>query len=224
MPAPLKYDDIGKMEIHLRWIVIFRIFWMLSIPLLISLFIESYILKAIFLLLTLVIFWKLVSIWGHSVIATLVAIVPFYIFLEWAEAPDWIAYAGGFLAVFQLLFIKNRIYEVKKLRDDTIVNESGKHSETINGFRGATELDSNYALAYYKRARAKYDFGDYVGAIEDFNSFIELDPNYTVAYYCRGLAKHQLGYLNAAMNDYKKAARLGSVDAQKWLRENGYRW
>jgi tetratricopeptide (TPR) repeat protein len=57
------------------------------------------------------------------------------------------------------------------------------------------------AEEYFDRGKAKYDLGDYRGAIQDYNKVMELNPNYAFAYLNRGVAKYALG-------DYKGAIQV----------------
>ena len=61
---------------------------------------------------------------------------------------------------------------------------------------------------YFDKGVAKYEQGDYRGAIQDYNKAIELDPNDHMTYGVRVLAKSKLGDYRGAIEDYNKAIEL----------------
>lgn len=81
------------------------------------------------------------------------------------------------------------------------------------------ELNPNSADAYKNRGYAKFDLGDYIGAIQDNNKAIELDPSDALAYYNRGNAKLLLGYRKDGCLDLSKAGELGQMEAYDSIRE-----
>ncbi|MBD2200312.1 tetratricopeptide repeat protein [Calothrix anomala FACHB-343] len=82
-------------------------------------------------------------------------------------------------------------------------------------FTQAIKINSNDALAYYNRAQARADLGDYEGTIADYTQAIKINPNYVDAYYSRGNAHFDLGDYHNAMKDYTQVIKLNShyVDA-----------
>ena len=70
-----------------------------------------------------------------------------------------------------------------------------------------SELNPNDA-AYNNLGVAKYDLGDYRGAIKDYTKAIDLNPDYATAYNNRGVAKSSLGDKEGAIKDYDKAIDL----------------
>ena len=53
----------------------------------------------------------------------------------------------------------------------------------------AIEIDSNYAVAYYKRGNQNADLGNNKAAIADYDKAIEINPDYVFAYSNRGNCK-----------------------------------
>ena len=119
----LEIEDLGTMEIHLEWIVVFRILLMLLVPLFAALLFGSIIIKVILWGITALIFFTSVKAWGHSVIAIIFALVPLYVYFEWEKAPGWLAYAVGVLVVFEIFFLNNRIKEIRALNRQVYENE-----------------------------------------------------------------------------------------------------
>lgn len=121
----LDREDLGAMERRLEWRVIFRIFWMPFIPLFAALLLSSTILKVILWGISAVVFFVLVKLWGHSVIAMMLALVPVYVYFEWDKAPGWLAYIVGVLVVFEILFINRRIKEIHTMNRELYDNQEG---------------------------------------------------------------------------------------------------
>ena len=89
---------------------------------------------------------------------------------------------------------------------------SGDHSNAINAFTKAIELEPKYTGAYITRGIAYGELGNYRQAIENFKKAIELNPELTEAYYNRGLAYGSLGNHRQAIEDYSKAIELNPKD------------
>ena len=64
------------------------------------------------------------------------------------------------------------------------------------------------AETYFLWGNAKYDLGNYAGAILDYTMAIQLEPDFAEAYNNRGNAKDELGQHFAAITDYDIAIRL----------------
>ena len=73
------------------------------------------------------------------------------------------------------------------------------------------------ADTYVLWGNAKYDLGDYAGAIADYTMAIRLKPDYAMAYNNRGLAKADMGQHFAAITDYDTAIRLKPDDAKAYV-------
>lgn len=68
-------------------------------------------------------------------------------------------------------------------------------------------LDSEDALAYFKRAITRYDLGDRQGAVEDYSEVLRIDPDDDVAYNNRALALYDLGDRQGAIDDFGLAVQ-----------------
>ena len=73
------------------------------------------------------------------------------------------------------------------------------------------------AVGYYNRGVAKNMAGDFSGAISDFSAALNLDGKMAAAFFHRGIAKGRTGDAFGRIEDLRAAARLGEVNAEKWL-------
>ena len=73
------------------------------------------------------------------------------------------------------------------------------------------------AETYFLWGNAKYDLGDYVGAIANYTKVIRLQPDALDAYINRGSAKAELGQHFAAITDYDSAIRLKPDYAEAYI-------
>lgn len=80
------------------------------------------------------------------------------------------------------------------------------------------------AVGYYNRGIAKNMSGDFSGAIPDFGQAILLDKKMAAAYFHRGIAKGRTGDTFGRIEDFREAARLGSVEAEEWLKKHYPSW
>ncbi|BAY24294.1 TPR repeat-containing protein [Calothrix sp. NIES-2100] len=82
-------------------------------------------------------------------------------------------------------------------------------------FTQAIKINPHDAVAYYNRAKARADLGDYEGTIADYTQAIKINPRYADAYYSRGNAHFDLGDYHSAMKDFTQVIKMNSnyVDA-----------
>ncbi|MEE3716964.1 tetratricopeptide repeat protein [Tumidithrix elongata RA019] len=78
-----------------------------------------------------------------------------------------------------------------------------------------------FAKDYIVQGYAKYELGDYQGAIADFTEVVRLAPNDSNAYYCRGNSKVKLGDYQGAIADFTEVIRLDPNDANAYF-SRGY--
>lgn len=78
--------------------------------------------------------------------------------------------------------------------------------------------------ASYNEGLAKYERGDYPGAIADFTTALEHPPHFAAAYRGRGFARYHEQDAPGAIADFQDAARLEDSEAKEWLAKNGYQW
>ena len=72
---------------------------------------------------------------------------------------------------------------------------------------------------YFDKGVAKYDQGDYKGALQDYNKAIELDPKLADAYGARGIVKIALGQKDSGCLDLSKAGELGAVQVYDFIKQ-----
>jgi tetratricopeptide (TPR) repeat protein len=86
--------------------------------------------------------------------------------------------------------------------------ELGKPERAIMYFNKSYELNKGQGLMLNARGLAKYNTGDYTGAVNDYDMAIRLEPTFSLAFNNRGNAKQSLGRYNDALQDYDQAVRL----------------
>jgi lipoprotein NlpI len=80
------------------------------------------------------------------------------------------------------------------------------------------------AFAFYKRANAYYEKGEYDRAIEDYDQAIRLNPKHPDAFSNRGVAYARKGDYDRAIENYNEAIRLNPKHAGAlYGRGNAYR-
>jgi len=87
-------------------------------------------------------------------------------------------------------------------------------NEKIKFLTEVIKLNPTKLDAYFHRANAKNDLGDYHGAIVDYSKIIVIEPD-ADTYYNRGNSRYSLKDFEGAKEDYEKAFKLDSyfVDA-----------
>jgi tetratricopeptide (TPR) repeat protein len=108
-----------------------------------------------------------------------------------------------------------------------ILNRQGRYAAAIEDFTRTLELDPNYATppeqspnyawAYYDRGFAYLRQKQYRSAIADFTKAAAIAPTFPPVYYWRATAYVGIGKKEKAREDMRRAARLGSPAARKWL-------
>ncbi len=100
----------------------------------------------------------------------------------------------------------------------------GINDKGIADLDKAIQLKTNFAEAYLHRGTCYINQKKHSLAIKDLNRAISLNPRYGEAYFMRGLAYGLLENRSQADDDISIAARLGNLDAQEFLKENGSDW
>lgn len=84
----------------------------------------------------------------------------------------------------------------------------GKHSKAIENFTILSRLDSTNYEAYFFRGIAKYNLGDFNGALLDFDRTLHFNTLYTPAYHYRGITLSRIGNYELALRDIQSAIDL----------------
>ena len=83
-----------------------------------------------------------------------------------------------------------------------LAKEKVNIAEAYRDFKKASEIDSNYALAWHNMGAVQLPRKQYDTAIQYLNRAISLNPNYINSYGARGEAKFNLGDYQGAIEDY----------------------
>ncbi len=94
--------------------------------------------------------------------------------------------------------------------------DNKNYDSAIVYFTKAIENDSNNAMLYVERGKAKSKLSNHREAMTDFNSAIELDTALAVAYFKRGNCKSDLKDTRGAIKDYKQAIKFNPSYAKAY--------
>lgn len=97
------------------------------------------------------------------------------------------------------------------------------YEEAERLFSKSIELNPDfYVVSYWNRADARGKIEDYKGAVSDWETVIKKDPdneNIATAYFWLGMGYHMTNKKTQGCKTLKKAAKLGSSDAEETLKE-----
>lgn len=97
---------------------------------------------------------------------------------------------------------------------------SGNYWLAIKDYDNAINLNHRYVKAYNNRGVAYFFVGNYQASIKDYNKVVELVPEDAEVLYSLGLAYSRWGRHEQAYIYYKKAAAMGSKQAQDYISNN----
>ncbi|OHB69399.1 MAG: hypothetical protein A2W23_01505 [Planctomycetes bacterium RBG_16_43_13] len=123
---------------------------------------------------------------------------------SWSPEVDRWGFEGGRVYATAINTLTLEIYYGHNLLSGEVVTAG----EYLADYDKVIQLNPNDVEAYCNRAIARYEFGDYAGALVDFSKAIQLNPNYAEAYCKRGNANRELGRYKDAITDYSKAIQL----------------
>ncbi|MDJ0733016.1 MAG: tetratricopeptide repeat protein [Nostocaceae cyanobacterium] len=86
------------------------------------------------------------------------------------------------------------------------------------------EINANDAVGYKNRGNARYDLGDYQGAIVDYTQVININPDDADAYYNRGNARYDLEDYQGAIVDYTQVININPDDADAYYNRGNARY
>lgn len=184
--------------------------------------------------------WKKHSILYIFGIASVVSVVPFYIFSRYRlpVVPVLILFSGNalyhlikhikarnyrfityFFAAFTMILAFSNITVVGTDTSTMHMNigiayaEKGQLDEAIANISEAIKLNPNNSNAYKNRGVAYMRKEDFDKAMADFNKAIELNPQNEAAFYSRGLVHMRTGFIDRAIADCNKTIELNPKHA-----------
>lgn len=108
-----------------------------------------------------------------------------------------------------------RAYAIVKQGDER--KAFGNVKGAVAAYDAAIRLKPDFALAYARRADAKYYLRDYTGMLKDFDVSIRLGLDYAPAYVNRGVAKRSLRDYRGAIKDCDTAIRLDPENVEAYF-------
>jgi len=101
-----------------------------------------------------------------------------------------------------------------------LLTEENKHTEALNHFNTAIELQPGFGEAFNNRGVVFIKLQKYSEATRDFSSAITAKSNYAEAYFNRGVAEYNLGDKTTACQDWQRAIQLGYQAASDSYKSN----
>jgi tetratricopeptide (TPR) repeat protein len=102
----------------------------------------------------------------------------------------------------------------------TAYAEVGNYNQAIDCYQKAISLEPNLYDAYNNMGYAYYEVKHYPQAINCYKKAISINPNFAEAYNNIGLVYGAQGNISQQKEFYIKAAKLGDVNARRWLAAN----
>jgi len=113
----------GRGEIYLQWKTLGIIAFVILIPLIIALLVDSLIIKIICGAFSLLSYMSYLRVQGPCVMAIAVIILPWYIYLEWQSAPKVLLAVPIIISLIEISFIRHRMRYISEMRkkEDIII-------------------------------------------------------------------------------------------------------
>lgn len=105
-----------------------------------------------------------------------------------------------------------------------LYKRKGQHNLANIDSQKGVDLYPDKATAYMDRGSVCLMLGEKDDAINAFSKSIEIAPNRPWGYLDRGKIFLELGKNEQAISNYKAAAKLGSLEAQAFLKSKGISW
>ena len=99
------------------------------------------------------------------------------------------------------------------------LRQGGQTKEALEALNTVMQNNPTY-LAYFERGMAYLEMKMYDDAIADFNEVLKVKPNMRGVLMFRGMANMKSGRKMKGRKDIERAAELGHIRAQKWLKEH----
>jgi hypothetical protein len=107
----------GKGEIYLHWKNLAMIAFVMILPLIIALFLESFIIKAFCWVGCLIAYVSYLRVQGSCVTAIIVGSLPWYVFFEWKALPWWLAIIAAIISLIEISYMRNRMRGIERIRE-----------------------------------------------------------------------------------------------------------
>jgi superkiller protein 3 len=98
------------------------------------------------------------------------------------------------------------------------------YNQAIDCYNKAISLDPGFSDAYNNLGYANYELKNYEQALTYFKKAISISPHFAEAYSNIGLVYGEQGKTQLKVEYCTKAAKLGDLNARKWLQNNGHKW
>ena len=99
----------GRAEIYLQWKNLAMITFVMSCPLLIALFFESWIVKIICYIVSLSAYVSYLRVQGPCVMAAAVSIISWYVYFEWNWVPGWSIVIPIVISLVEFSYARHRM-------------------------------------------------------------------------------------------------------------------
>ncbi len=103
-------------------------------------------------------------------------------------------------------------------------DELKQYENAIKAYKKAIDLNAKFEPAYTNIGIAYYHLKNYKEALKYLKKSIELNPEDDAAYFNMGKIYFELKDKDKSIESYQKAARLGNIEAQRYLRKEHYSW
>ena len=101
-------------------------------------------------------------------------------------------------------------------KKSAITNEFKEQREIIDSYSKELIKDPNNEKLIFDRGIARYEYGDYEGAINDFDKAFYISNDEAIL-YSRAIAKIQYGDYEGALDDYKKSLSITDLRKEIYL-------
>ena len=113
-PEPANLE--GRAEIYLRWKNLAMIAMVMLVPLLVALFFASLIVKSVCWVFALLAYMSYKPVQGPCVLASAIAILPWYVYFEWSSSPKWVAALAAVISLIEYSYIRHRMKFITGVR------------------------------------------------------------------------------------------------------------
>lgn len=119
---------------------------------------------------------------------------------------------------------------IKPTYADALINlgtayyDAGDRDKAVEQFRHILRLDPCNADAHYNLGTLAYEYGDPEASKQWFEQAVQCDSTYAKAFYNLGILYAKRDSTFQALEMFRRAARLGMIEARRMLSARGYQW